>query len=471
MPRQAVALSRPRLVSPEQLERIHEAAARILAEVGLHVRSAEALSAAKRAGLRVEGERVLPDRVAFEEFVAETRGEPAGEEAVEEPSAEIGLGVCQYANHVHDLSTDTLEPLTTERLVEAAKFIDTMAARGVRGYAPGAPVDAAPELQPIVQYKVAAECCRHGRRPVEVRYPRSLPYVMDMAEALGHPYRWQPIYVVSPLTMGGDSFACALAERDRLEGVGVSNMSSAGASAPVRIGDALAVGVAEVVGAGIVAREVIGLPVSWSIRVCPLDPRTMALSLGSPEDALFEWASEEVNAFYQGREPGPPWGSLHSQAKLPNVQAGAERMAGMVTSALLGTRFFGGAGRLSLDEVFSAEQLVIDCELRDHVQRLIAGVDADCDVDACVEEAAAGTEGGFLGLETTARTYRQTYWLTNLLERRSVAEWLAGDGRDISLRAKDVARESLARHDYELDPDLRRELDRIYARAARELAA
>jgi trimethylamine--corrinoid protein Co-methyltransferase len=471
MARQAVVVARPRLLGPEQLERIHEAAARILAEVGLHVRSPEALSAAERAGLRVEGERVFPDRVAFEEFVAETRGKPAEEEVAEETSAEIGLGVCQYASHVHDLSTDTLEPLTTDRLVEAAKFVDAMASRGVRGYAPGAPVDAAPELQPIVQYNIAAECCRDGRRPVEVRYPQSLPYVMDMAEALGHPYRWQPIYVVSPLTMGGDSFACALAEKDRLEGVGVSNMSSAGASAPVRIGDALAVGVAEVVGAGIVAREVIGLPVSWSIRVCPLDPRTMVLSLGSPEDALFGWASEEVNAFYQGREPGPPWGSLHSQAKLPNVQTGVERMAGMMASALFGTRFFTGAGRLSLDEVFSAEQLVIDCEMRDHVQRLIAGVDVECDVEACVAEAAAGTEGGFLGLETTARAYRQTYWLTTLFERGSLAEWLAGDGADVSRRAKDVARESLARHDYELAPDLRRELDRIHARAERDLAA
>ncbi len=470
MARQAVVVARPRLLAPEQLERIHEAAVRILAEVGLHVRSPEALSAAERAGLRVEGERVFPDRVAFEEFVDETRREPAEEEAVEEPSTEIGLGVCQYASHVHDLSTDTLEPLTTDRLIEAAKFIDTMASRGVRGYAPGAPVDAAPELQAIVQYRIAAECCRDGRRPVEVRCPQSLPYVMDMAEALGHPYRWQPIYVVSPLTMGGDSFACALAEKDRLEGVGVSNMSSAGASAPVRIGDALAVGVAEVAGSGIVAREVIGLPVSWSIRVCPIDPRTMVLSLGSPEDALFEWACEEVNAFYQGREPGPPWGSLHSQAKLPNVQTGAERMAGMMTSALFGTRFFGGAGRLSLDEVFSAEQLVIDCEMRDHVQRLIAGVDVECDVESCVAEATAGTEGGFLGLETTARAYRQVYWLTTLFERRSLAEWLAGDGADVSRRAKEVARQSLARHEYELDADLRRELDRIHARAERDLA-
>jgi len=229
--------------------------------------------------------------------------------------------------------------------------------------------------------------------------------------------------------------------------------------------------VAEVVGAGIVAREAIRLPIEWSVRVCPFDPRAMTLGLGSPEELLFQWASEEVNAFYRGHELGPPAGALHTQAKLPGLQAAAERMSQLLSGALFGARLFGGAGRLSLDEVFSAEQLVIDCELRDHVQRLIAGIDGDCDAAACAAEVEAGLEDGFLGLETTARAYRTSYWLPTIFERRSVAEWLATKGADLSLRAKEIVRESIRQHRYELEPELRRELERIYARAQRELAA
>ena len=465
-----VRAARPRLLNSEQMERIHGAAIRIVGEVGLRVRSAEALAAAERAGLRVVGDRIFPDRQAFEEFVAQTRGRRSEHADVQELEPRIELSVCQYANHVHDIESDTIVPFTTERLREAAKFVDTTASRGVRGKAPGCPVDVAPELQPVVQYKIGAECCRDGRGPVEVRSPGVLPYVMDMAEALGHRYTQQPVYVVSPLTLGGDSFGCALAGRERLESVWVSNMSSAGGTAPIHLGRALALAVAEVAAAGIVAREVVGLPVEWSIRVCPLDPRTMALSLGSPEETLFQWACEEVNAFYRGREPGPPWGSLHSQAKLPDPQAAAERMAAMMTNALFGTRVFVGAGRLSLDEVFSAEQLVIDCELRDHVARLMAGVDVECEASACVSEVTEGVEEGFLGLETTARAYRDSYWLPALFERRSLGEWLAQNDRDPSRRAKEMARESRRRYEYELEPELRRELDRIYASAERELA-
>ncbi|UCC68482.1 MAG: trimethylamine methyltransferase family protein [Armatimonadota bacterium] len=463
-------LPRPRLLDSGQMERIHGAAIRIVGEVGLRVGSPEALVAAERAGLRVVGERVFPDRRTCEEFIAESRAMPHEGEDGEEPEPRVELSVCQYANHVHDIESDTIVPFTTERLREAAKFVDTAASRGVRGKAPGCPVDVAPELQPVVQYKIGAECCRDGRGPVEVRSPGVLPYVMDMAEALGHRYTQQPIYVVSPLTLGGDSFECALAGRERLESVWVSNMSSAGGTAPIHLGRALALAVAEVMAAGIVAREVVGLPVEWSIRVCPLDPRTMALSLGSPEEVLFQWAYEEVNAFYRGREPGPPWGSLHSQAKLPNAQAAAERMAAMMMNAVFGTRIFAGAGRLSLDEVFSAEQLMIDCELRDHVARLISGVDVECEASACVSEVMAGVEEGFLGLESTARAYRESYWLPALFERRSLGEWLAQNDRDLSRRAKEMARESRRQYDYELEPELRRELERIHASAERELA-
>jgi trimethylamine--corrinoid protein Co-methyltransferase len=471
MVNRTVLLPRPRLLAEEQLEGIHEAAIRILTEQGLLVRDEGALEACARAGLRVQEGRVFPDRRAFEEFMAETRARPSQEEApAEAPRPDILLSVCQYATHVHDLDTDTIVPFTAERVVEAAKFMDAMSSRGLIGKPPGVPMDVAPDLQPVLQYKISAEHCRHGRNPAEVRSPRAMPYMMEMAEALGSPLRTQPVYVVTPLTIGSDSLACALAGRDRLESLWVSDMLSVGGSAPIRIPDALALALAEVVGGGIAAREATGLPVQWSVRACAFDLRSMALAMGSPEEILFQWASEEANAFYHGWELGPPGGSLHTQAKLPGPQAAAERMHQLMLGALLGTRVFTGAGRLSLDEVFSAEQVVIDCEMRDHVQRLVAGMDGDCDPEACAAEVRAGMEQGFVGLESTAALYREVYWLPQLFERRSLAGWMTADSPDLRRRAQDIVREQMRQHDYELDPDLHRAVDRIYARAHRELS-
>lgn len=471
MATKSIRLPRPALLTSDQLQQIHEAAVRILSEIGLRVRSPEALEAARRGGLRVKDDRTYPDRTAIEEFISHTRAQSAQEGPVEaEPAPEIRLGICQYAHHLHDTETDELLPASAERLIEAAKFTDTLASRGVMGKSPGLPVDVPPDLQCIVQYRIGALYCRHGRGPVEVRSVRALPYIMEMAEVLGHPMRSQAIYVVSPLTLGGDSFEIARAGRKQLESVWVSDMMSVGATGPIRMADALALAAAEVIGGAIVAREVTGLRVEWSIRICPFDLRAMALSLGSPEELILQWAFEEVNAFYHGRPAGPPNGSLHSQAKVPDAQSSAERMTIMLTAALFGTRVFVGGGRLSLDEVFSPEQLVIDCEMRDHVQALIAGIDGDCDPGAAVAEVAAGLKDGFLGLDSTVRSYRSVYWRPHLFERRTLGEWLAAGSPDFRRSAREMVRELGRRHDYELEPDLRGELDRIYTRAEKELA-
>jgi len=465
-------LPRPRLLTVERRERIHDAARRILETGGLRVRLPEVVEAAARLGYAVRDDRVLIPGAVADDFVTQTRaqGGKAPQDPAE-PSPEILLAPCQYAIAVHDLDSDEIVPFTAHRLVEASKLLDTLHPFGVIGKAPGTPVDVPPDLQPIMKYRVQALHCRHGQRPVELGTPRATPYLLDMAEALGHPITSADVYVVSPLTVGGESLECALAYRGRLRRVWVSNMSSLGATAPIRPGDALAVGAAEVIGAAILVREATGLPVDWSIRVCPFDPRAMALTLGAPEEFALALASDELNAWYHGRGPGVPWGSLHTQAKLPDQQSAAERLTLMLLPALMGTRVFGGIGRMSLDEVFSAEQAVIDVELRDHVQRLLADPEVDCDPEACLAEAAAGAEGGFLGLDSTAHSYRATYWWPRLFHRGMLAEWQAAGASELRARAKEMVRRQLRQYDFEPAPDLRREVERIYARAARDLSA
>ncbi len=472
----ALRLPRPRILTPDNLEHIHEAALRILESIGLLVRAPQALEAAARLGLTVQEQRVLFDRATVNAFVEEFR--PVGarhavpmQTEEEDPSPDILLAPCQYAVMVHDIETDAVVPFTTARLIEAAKLLDTLTPYGVIAKTPGTPMDVPGDLQPLLKYKIQALYCRHGRRPVELGTPRATPYLLDMAEALGHPVTVADVYVVSPLTLGGESFDCALEQRHRLQSLWVSNMSSMSATAPIRLGEALALGVAEVVGAAILAREVVGLPVDWSVRVTPFDPRAMCLTLGGPEEFPLQWASDEVNAWYHGRQPGPPWGSLHSQAKLPDQQSAVERMTNLLLSALCGTRVFTGIGRLSLDEVFSPEQAVIDLEIRDHVQRLLAGADGDCDPEACLAEVAAGLPGGFLGLDSTAELYAQTYWRPRLFWRGMVNEWQAAQAPDLRARAKDLVRRQLKLHDFEPEPEVRRAVERIYAAAERELTS
>ena len=468
-------LQRPPFFSMDQLVRIEEAMFRILDEVGIAVTDGEVRERLGACGFRVRDGRIRLSRKSVLAFLEAERKENGdrfseGPLPVEAPGSGIELSVSTYPQHVHDMATDRLVPFDTDRLIEAVKLVDALADRGVAmARPPGCPADVPPPLQPIVQYWVGAICSRRGRSPVDPKSEASIPYVMAMAEALERPLRQLPVYVVSPLTLGGESLTCAIKFRDRLSAVSVSDMSSLGCTAPIHIGDAYALCAAEVVGGAMLVRELVDLPVTWSIRLCPIDLHSMAMTLGSPEDFLLQLANAEVNAYFHGRRWSPAAGSIHTAAKLPGAQACAEKASLMTAGALLGARRFSVAGTLSLDQVFSPEQLLYDVEIKDHVQRLVQGGDGDCDPERCLNDAMEGVkQQSFVGLDTTLDAHRRVYWRPALFERRFLSGWQAGGEETDRQRAHAMVRELVSRHEYEPEPDLRRELDGIVAKAKAE---
>ena len=243
-------------------------------------------------------------------------------------------------------------------------------------------------------------------------------------------------------------------------------MSSLGCTTPINMGDAFALCIAEVVGSAILLEQIIDLPIHWSVRLCPIDLHSMSMALGTPEDFLLQFANSEINAYFHGIRWHPAIGGIHTNAKLPGAQACAEKSSLMTTGALLGARGFGSAGTLSLDEVFSAEQLLYGLEIRDHVQRLVEGIDGDCDPERCLQDVMAGVQQKtFVGLETTLQNYRQVYWHPKLFNRQFFSAWEGKGERTIRQQAHAMIRELLSQYEYELEGELRTELDKILAKA------
>jgi trimethylamine:corrinoid methyltransferase-like protein len=127
-----------------------------------------------------------------------------------------------------------------------------------------------------------------------------------------------------------------------------------------------------------------------AIEALIIDPTVF----GSPEAYLLGQFSAEIESFYS------PWrancighesAGILVRANYPGAQASAEKAGLMTAGALVEARSFSGAGILSLDEVFSAEQLLVDLELRTSVQRLVAGLNLD---DAGVDWPAEVERGG-----------------------------------------------------------------------------
>jgi trimethylamine:corrinoid methyltransferase-like protein len=120
--------------------------------------------------------------------------------------------------------------------------------------------------------------------------------------------------------------------------------------------------------------------------------------------------------------------------------------------------------------VFSAEQLLYDLEIKDHVQRLVEGIDGDCDPERCLQDVMAGIQQRtFAGLETTLHNYRQIYWQPRLFERQFFSAWEGEGAQTIRQKAHTMTRELLSRYEYELEGKRRSELDKILAKAKAEL--
>jgi trimethylamine:corrinoid methyltransferase-like protein len=326
-------------------------------------------------------------------------------------------------------------------------------------------MDVHPDLQSLAQYRIAALYARQGATPVDPTSAKTVNHLLDIAEVMGRPMRGLPVYVPTPLRLGGESLDVVLACADRLSHIGVSSMPSTGASAPLHPFGALALAAAEVIGGAIAVRLLTGKPTTFHVGIYPFDLRAGAMVFGSPENMLFHMLCADLSCFYGWpRHPEPS--NIHVMSKRPDAQSAAEKAAIMTLGAFMGARHFSCAGTLSLDEIFSPEQLLLDCEIRDWAQRAIGGMLIGEDaVDDWLAEIEAGLQGGYMALDSTLDHYREHTWYPNRFERRAIGPWLVDGQPRLSDRLRTEVRRRIAKHDFELDAERRREVERIYRRA------
>ncbi len=463
--RRGLDVRRDRVVGPDQAQRIHETALGILRRVGLWVDSDELRQAMERAGFTVRGQRVYLEPRVVDEYVAEHRRRLEAAPA-EADDGILRLHVSPYNHDLQDPFSGELTPFTTERLVEMTRFLDTLREQHVYGSTPGYPADVSPDLQPLIQYRIGAEYSRGGGSFNDISEPWVMEHVMAMAEVMERPVRRLPVYLISPLRLGGSSLDMVLHFRERLEGVHISGMPACGATAPIDPFGALALSAAEAMGAYVALTVGLDIPVQFSVWAFPFDLRAMTMVFGSPENFLLRVAAGDLNRFYGHRmERHQSLGDLYVMAKEVGPQAAAEKASLMTAAALLGERTFAGAGSLSMDDIFSPLQLLIDCEIRNHVQQLVGGLTLEHNAEDWVQLVEQGVEEGFLGLESTLRDYRRFGWYPRLFDRVSLGAWQRDGAPSLLERAREMYRQQSARYSYELDPVKRREIYRIWNRA------
>ena len=431
--------------SVEEIEQMHHAALRVLRELGLEVANAQALKALEAAGVRVASGRAHFEPEFVEQQLASIKHTWV-DRPRRGPSDRLTLGIGDMCQYYHSPFSDEIELMSTADAIEATKCVETMRDVGIGSYVPGVPRDVPQQLQAIVEYRIGSEYLTGHPTLDTLHPPEALPYLLEMAEAMGRPMESAGIFTVSPLRLAGYEFDIATQHAARWKRFWVTSYPSAGASAPVRMRAAWVLSIAEALG-GAVTLHVIGggKPVHFNIGMFPFDLRTLSIAGGMPEIPWMYWCSAQVNRFYH---PSAGYSMvLSTQAKRPGLQAGYEKAMAGAFGVLTGCDDLHYAGVMSFDDIFSPEQMVADCELRDALDRLRLNIPPE-DPDCWLDEIRQGLEGGYVPAEATLDHYRETYWFPKLLDRSTWHSFQAGNGKTTRQRAREEVISRLERYDF-----------------------
>ncbi|MGQ9632543.1 MAG: trimethylamine methyltransferase family protein [bacterium] len=448
----------------EQILRVHEAALDIIQNVGIYVpHDGIRKLLGEHRGVAIDGEVVRFAPYLVEESI---KAQSYPEEFANPEDFIVISGA--YELNVTDLDTGEIRPATMRDLRDLVKLADSY---GMYGSAPVRPTDIPPALQEIAMYKVSWE--NSPRRAssvfeaIEKSTPEAAEYIYEMSQVAGKRFSLG-IWIASPFRVPYDLLEIIYRFLDRKVPMWAAAMPIAGATAPIHLPGAYVQSIAELL-AGVTMLRLVsrGAPVHSliidSIRAYPFDMRYGSFVYGSPEDLLATLIQIQLNEFY-----GIPVvaKSLLTTSQEPDGHAAAEKAAHTIVAALAGARIFTNAGLLSVDEIYSAEQVVIDNEIVEYVKRVVRGFEFDEEHLAVDAIKGVGLGGEFLSHESTLRNYREAFWMPELFEHRMLAQWREAGSKSLRERARAIAKRRIAEHEYRLDPAVQRELDRIYKKAA-----
>ncbi|MHB0875401.1 MAG: trimethylamine methyltransferase family protein, partial [Anaerolineae bacterium] len=438
-------------LSVEQIERIHAEAIGLIERVGLCVDHAATLRRlAGQTGVTIDGTRVRFRADLVESAIAAQRYPVAA------TGGDFAINSGAYELNVTDLQTGAIRPSTYQDLVDLTKLAHSY---GMTGSAPVRPLDLPPLLQELAMYKASWEYS--DRRPGGIfdANPMSsveaADYIYEMAQAIGEPFAIG-LWIISPFTVTTEQLELIEHFQSRGVRLWVATMPVAGTTAPIFLPAAYTQSVAELLaGLTLIYLLANGAPVNCSIidsvRAYPFDMRYASFVYGSPEDLLATLLQIQLNGRY-----GIPVvaKSLLTMSKQPDAHAAAEKAAHTVAAALAGARTFTCAGLLAVDEIYSAEQVVIDYEIVQYARRVCQGFDFSDEALAVPAIEEVGLAGGnFLGHESTLAHYRQATWEPDLFTHTTLRQWQERGATDLALRAREIARQRIAAHEYALAED------------------
>lgn len=452
-------------LSQGQIEKMHQEALKLIEKVGLRVPHQGIVKRlSQNKGVRVEKERVKFDGSLVEKALKELSY--PDERLPRQPILVSGA----YEQSVLDMETGGTRKATCRDLVELVKLADSYE---MWGSAPVRPMDLSPPLAEIAMHKISWENSKRCNSILEANPKSSVEvasYIYEMSQ-VADKFFSIGIWITSPFSISPDDLKVLDHFVDRDVPLWVATMPIAGATAPIHMVGAYVQSLAELFAGYTMLkllnpRTYVYCSIIDSIRAYSFDMKYGNFVYGSPEDIWGTLLQVQLNRYYKIPVIAK---SLLTTSAFPDTQAAAEKAAHTILAAALGVDGYTNAGLLAIDDIYSAEQVVIDYEIVQYALQFLRGFDFSGEtLSGEIIEQVVLEEGNFLSHESTLKHFRKAFWVPELFEHLTLRQWQDKGGKSIRQKARDIAKRRIEEHEFELVPEIQKELNRIYQRAKEE---
>jgi len=442
-----------RILTDDQIARIHAATMRLMEETGCEVEHERGLEVLRKAGAKVDGTRVRIGRELVEEALRRAPrevilGDRDGKPAMDLGGDRVYFGTGSDCLYVLDGDTGVRRKAVLEdvrrfaRLSEALPGIDFIMSMAC-------PSDVPPERLYLEQF---AAMVAESAKPVvfTVINPADVRAIHRMSvAAVGSEsaHRVAPHLLLYPEPVSPLKHPQASVEKVLLcgelgipityapGGLGGGNMPVTGAGAVVQT-------VAEIF-AGLVIQQFAYPGAGFVFGGCigVMDLSTMINVYGPPFSPTWTAAVVEMGKHY-----GLPTWSLAgcSDSKVVDEQAGIDSALMTLCAALNGANLVHDVGYIESGLTSSLEMLAISDEVIAVVARMVEGLRTDDDALALDAIGRVGPGGNFFGDDHTLANFRREMFVPRLLDYRMFDRWKSAGSKSMLDRARERVKELLA---------------------------
>lgn len=427
------------------LNAIHQASLEIMTEIGIAFPSSSTRDLFHKHGFKIDGEKVFINQNQLEGAL---KSAPSGFKIrARNPERDLQLGGEYYvlaatasATQIMDMNKES-RPSTINDYHKFARLVQTSDINMPTSHQICYPQDLNPATAHLDMYW--ADITMTDR--VLTGGAASVDKIKDFLELLNivfgsskdvekGPCSITVINPCTPLKYSADQSESLILLASRNQPVAVTNMMMLGATAPISVPAALALGNAEIL-AGIVLAQLVrpGVAVIYGGTSCPMDMKTMVAVLGNPETTWLSRGTQALADYYQ--LPCRTGGSL-TDAHMPDAQALLEGTMVFYNALTNGAHFIMHSfGMMGSYMGVGFEKFVIDEEM---ARMAMASLKVPA-VDAASLQLdlikRLGSEGDYLTQASTVKGCKRLF-RAKFLNKAPYSQWLANGGLNIAEQAK-----------------------------------